>query len=436
MWAGGRESEADVPTRMTPGQRGPVRNRGARAWALAAMAAVTVGALTAGLTIPTRASAGGRTATPAHPGAAWTGSWSAAPSGASGTFSDETLREIVRTTLGGDAVRIRLTNALSTAPLAIDDATVALRTESASVSSVKPVTFDGLRGAVVPPGAEMLSDPVALSVHGGQDLAVSIYVQADLRDVSQHNFANTTSYLASGDHTADPDATAFTQTITSWPMLDGLDVRTSCREGAVVALGDSITDGVHSDLDASESWPADLARRLAARGTCHQAVLNEGIDGNRILSGNVPAEARFDRDVLAQTGVRTVIFLEGINDIGHDLNAMGGPLTAREFIDGMQAMIRAAHEKGLRVIGGTLLPIGGSKYDTPAAEATLAAVDGWIRAGGAFDSVIDFASAVRDPSDPSRLRPAYDSGDGLHSNDAGYQAMANAIDLNLLENGS
>jgi lysophospholipase L1-like esterase len=431
--------EIDVRTTMIPVRGGPMHDRGARAWVLAALAAVTVGAFTAGLTIPTRASAGGpaaNQASPAHPGATWSGSWSAAPSGASGTFSDETLREIVRTTIGGDAVRIRLTNALSTVPLAIADATVALRTDGASVSSVEPVTFDGLRGAVVPPGAEMLSDPVSLPVHGGQDLAVSIYVQVPVPDVTQHNFANTTSYLTSGDHTADPGGTAFTQTTTSWFILDGLDVRTSCRKGAVVTLGDSITDGVHSTLDANQSWPADLARRLAARGTCHEAVLNEGINGNRVLTGTVPAEARFDRDVLAQTGVRTVIFLDGINDIGHDLNATGGPLTAQDLIDGMQAMIRAAHEKGLRIIGGTLLPIGGSKYDTPAAELNLVAVNDWIRTSGAFDSVIDFASVVRDPSDPSRLRPTYDSGDGLHPNDAGYQAMANAIGLDQLENGS
>ncbi len=415
-------------------------NRRISAWALGATAAVTGGALIAGLTIPARASAGGPTALPAgpaHPRAAWTGSWSAAPSGTSGAFTDETIREIVHSTMGGSSVRIRLTNALGTVPLAIADVTVALRTEAASVSSVKPVTFDGIRAAVVPPGAEMLSDPVALPVHSGQDVAVSIYVQAPVQDVTQHGFANTTSYLAPGDHTADPDAAAFTGTITSWPMLDGLDVATSCRPGAVVTLGDSITDGVGSSLDANDSWPGDLARRLAARGACHAAVLNEGIDGNRVLSGtSPPAEARFDRDVLAQTGVRTVIFLEGINDIGHNLNAAGGPLTAQDLTGGIEAMIRAAHEKGLRIIGGTLLPIGGSKYDTPAAEATLAAVNDWIRTSGAFDSVIDFARVVRDPSDPARLRPAYNSGDGLHPNDAGYQAMADAIDLNQLEDAS
>jgi lysophospholipase L1-like esterase len=279
----------------------------------------------------------------------------------SGAFANETLREVVHSSIGGNELRVRLTDALSSAPLTVDDVTVALRANGAAVTSARPVTFDGSRATTLPPGAEMFSDPIALDVGAGQDIAVSVFISAPVQDVTQHSFANTTSYLASGDHTADTDGTAFTKTTTSWYMLDGLDVRTSYQHGA-----------------------------------------------------------------------RTVIFLDGINDIGHDLNAAGGTLTAAELIDGITAMVAEAREKGLRVIGGTLLPIGGSKYDTSAAEATLATVNQWIRTSGEFDAVIDFNHVVSDPSDPARTLPALNSGDGLHPDDAGYQAMADAIDLRLL----
>lgn len=399
---------------------------------LAAVTAVSAAALAGGTAVAAHASSGHAAASGAA-ASRWTGSWSAAPSGVSGAFANETLREVVRSSIGGNEIRVRLTDALSSAPLTVDDVTVALRANGAAVTSARPVTFSGSRATTLPPGAEMLSDPVALDVGAGQDIAVSVYINAPVQDVTQHFFANTTSYLASGDHTADTDGTAFTRTTTSWYMLDGLDVRTSCQHGAVVAFGDSITDGVHSTVDANATWPSDLARRLAARGSCQPAVLNEGIDGNRVLTGSVPGEARFERDVLAQTGARTVIFLDGINDIGHDLNAAGGMLTAAELIDGITAMVTEAREKGLRVIGGTLLPIGGSKYDTSAAEAMLATVNQWIRTSGEFDAVIDFNHVVSDPSDPAQMLSAFNSGDSLHPDDAGYQAMADAINLNLLE---
>jgi lysophospholipase L1-like esterase len=289
---------------------------------------------------------------------------------------------------------------------------------------------------VVPAGAETLSDPVALTTGPGQDLAVSLHTSGTVPAPTTHALALTTSYTASGDHTADTGATAFTGTTTAWTFLDGVDVHSACPADSVVALGDSLTDGVHSTPDANASWPAGLARRLDARPGCRTGVLNEGINANRLLTDNTTqpdtGQARFDRDVLAQTGVHTVILLEGINDIGHDLSATGDPVTAGDVTDAYQALIRSAHSHGVRVIGATLLPIGGSKYDTPAAEQVRTEVNTWIRTSGAFDGVADFDETVRDPADPSRLLPAYDSGDDLHPDDAGYRAMADTVDLNLI----
>jgi lysophospholipase L1-like esterase len=387
---------------------------------------------------------------PAPPGptpSSWVGSWSVAltPPNTSGTsatgFTDQTLREIVHTSLGGTQLRLRLSNAFGSQPLVLDSVGVGLRGSGASLvpGSGRAVSFDGAAQVVIPVGAETFSDPIDLPVDAGQDLAVSLYTHGATGPTSWHPTASTTSYYATGQHTADATGTAFTGTTTSWYLLDGVDVRTRAA-GAVVALGDSITDGTNSTPDADRSWPEDLARRLAALPQPRRlSVLDEGISGNRVLtdagSSGVSAQARFDRDVLAQTGVRTVIFLEGINDIGHDLGPVPGqPATPADVIAGLTAIIRAAHEHGLRIIGTTLTTIGGSKYDTPQAEATRQAVNSWIRTSGAYDEVVDFDAVTRDPQDPTRYLPAFDSGDHLHPDDAGYQAMADAINLSQLEN--
>lgn len=374
---------------------------------------------------------------PAQAARAWVGSWSTAPVAGSGSgFSDRTLREIVHTGMGGDEVRIRLTNAFGADGIVVDGVTAGLRVSGATLASgtVRPVTFDGGRRVVLPAGAEVLSDPVPLGVAAGQDLAVSLYVPGSTGPATRHPGAYTTSYTAAGDHAGDPDAGAFTSTITSWYLLDGVDVRARPGTGAVVALGDSITDGTNSTVDANRRYPDDLARRLHGRGL---SVLNEGISGNRVLTdaggSGVGAQSRFDRDVLGQAGVRDVVFLEGINDIGHDLGPVSGePLTVDDLIAGIRNIINRAHAHGLRIIGGTLTPIGGSKYDSPEAEAKRQAVNAWIRTSGAFDGVADFDAAVRDPADPARYLPAYDSGDHLHPNDTGYQVMADSIDLRTL----
>ena len=408
---------------------------GLRRWALQMVVLATAGVLLGAIT--------SRSAASRAPAASWVGAWSTTPLVGSTGFTDRTLREIVRPALGGDELRIRLTNAFGTDGVVIDDVTVAVRESGAALvaGSVRPVTFGGARRVVVPAGAEVLSDAVPLTVAAQQDLAVSLYLPGPTGPATRHSTALTTSYVAASDHAADGSANAFTSTVGSWYFLDGVDVRSVRAKGAVVALGDSITDGTNSTVDANRRYTDDLARRLLAgpRGRV-LSVLNEGASGNRLLtdagSSGVSAQQRFDRDVLAQIGVRGVILLEGINDIGHNLGPVSGsPVTAQDLIDAMSNIIRAAHGHGLWIIGGTLLPIGGSKYDgpdSPDAEAKRLAVNSWIRTSSTFDGIVDFDAAVRDPADPSRFLPAYDSGDHLHPNDAGYQAMADAIDLNLL----
>jgi lysophospholipase L1-like esterase len=301
------------------------------------------------------------------------------------------------------------------------------------------VTFGGGQRVTLAAGAEVFSDPVPLAVAPERDLAVSLHVPGPSGPATQHGGAYTTSYSTTGDHAADPGAAAFTTTMSSWYLLDGIDVRSSASAGTVVTLGDSITDGTNSTVDANRRYPDDLARRLlATRHGRAPGVLNEGASGNRLLtdagSSGVNAQSRFARDVLAQTGVRDVILLEGINDIGHNLGPVAGqPVTPQDIIEAMSNIARAAHEHGLRIIGATLLPIGGSKYDNPDAEAKRQAVNTWIRTGNTFDGIVDFDQALRDPADPGRYQSRYDSGDHLHPNDSGYQAMADAIDLNLLD---
>ncbi|MCO6009383.1 SGNH/GDSL hydrolase family protein [Actinoallomurus purpureus] len=406
---------------------GPVARYASLVMALVITSVVTVGSPRA-LAEPQPAIAAPRT---------WVGSWSAAPvTGTGSGFGDQTLREIAHISVGGDQVRIRLTNAFGTNGLVIDGATIGARADGAALvaGSERPVTFGGARKVVLPAGSEVLSDPVPLTVPAGQDLAVSVYVPGSTGAATRHPLAMATSYLATGDHAADADGGAFTSTTSSWYLLDGVDVRALPGTRALVAFGDSITDGAQSTVDANRRYPDDLARRLRGRGL---SVLNEGISGNRVLTdaggSGVSAQARFDRDVLGQTGVRDVLFLEGINDIGHNAGPVSGePVTAADLIAGMTNLIARAHAHGLRIIGGTLTPIGGSKYDTPEAEQKRQAVNAWTRTSRAFDGVVDFDAVTRDPADPARFLPAYDSGDHLHPGDAGYQAMADAIDLRLL----
>jgi lysophospholipase L1-like esterase len=298
------------------------------------------------------------------------------------------------------------------------------------------VTYRGSASFQIPAGAQMLSDPVAMRVWPLQDLAVSVYLPGRTGAATFHADAQQVNWVsAAGDHAADSDADAFTIPTPSWYYVSGLIVRSPRADGTVVALGDSITDGVGSTAGADARWPNDLARRLDALDGPTLSVADEGIGGNRVLVSapccGASAEARFGRDALNQPGVRDIIVLEGINDIGLS-SMLGIDVRAAQIIAGYQQLIAQTHARGLRIFGATLLPFQGAGYYTVAGEVTREAVNTWIRTSGAFDGVIDFDAAMRDPADPLRLNPAYSSADHLHPNDAGYRAMADAISLEML----
>jgi lysophospholipase L1-like esterase len=387
--------------------------------------------------------------------ARWVTSWGASPQSAGrdaeadAGFRHQTIRDVIFTSVGGDPIRLELTNAYGTSPLRIGAVTVAVAgPEGAAVlATMHPVTYRGRASFQIPAGGQVLSDPVAMRVWPLEELAVSVYLPDRTGPATFHLDGYQVNWVsAPGDHTADQLATAFVVPTTSWFYLSGLVVRSAQAEGTVVAIGDSITDGVGSDVGDNARWPNDLARRLDAVGGPTLAVADEGIGGNRVLTDSavfgVSAETRFERDVLDQPGVRDVIVLEGINDIGFSpvvayrsgegVTQQGTAVTAGQIVAGYQQLIAAAHARGLRIFGATLLPFQGAGYYSAAGEATREAVNAWIRTSGAFDGVIDFDKVMRDPADPLRLNPGYDSGDHLHPNDAGYQAMANAINLAML----
>ncbi|GAA3621589.1 SGNH/GDSL hydrolase family protein [Nonomuraea rosea] len=373
------------------------------------------------------------TAAPQRPGANYTPNWSEQG------FSDQTLRQVVRVSAGGSAVRIRLSNAYGSAPLKIAGATVARAGSGAAVrpGSVRQLTVKRARAFTIPAGAELATDSVALGLTDLDSVTVTLYLAAPTGPATYHAQAMATSYRAAGDHRADPGSGAFTQTSLSWYYLSGVDVlgRASHR-GAVVAFGDSLTDGYGSTPGADNRYPDELAERLAATGR-PRAVLNQGIGGNRLTVDSAwlgdKATSRFRRDVLGRPGVGTVIVLEGINDIGMSEapSPLGAPPTdvsAEEIIAGHRELIRQARAQGVRAVGATLPPMKGSRYHTARGEAKRDAVNAWIRTSGAYDAVVDLDRALASPSDADRLDPAYDSGDHLHLNDAGYRAVAQAVD--------
>jgi len=384
-------------------------------------------------------------------GDGWVTSWSASPQVATRDtlaavgFDNQTVRDIIFTSVGGDPIRLELTNVFGASPLRVGRVTVAVAGPGAAVlpGTIHSVTFGGSASVQIPAGAQILSDPVAMRVSPLQDLAVSVYLPGPAAAATFHSDAQQVNWVsAAGDHASDFDAGAFTTPTLSWYYVSGLLVQAPGADGTVVALGDSITDGVGSTADANARWPNDLARRLDALGGPTLAVADEGIGGNRVLISarccGASAEARFGRDALDQPGVRDVIVLEGINDIGFSaaLPTQGAGVGAAQIIAGYQQLIAEAHARGLKIFGATLLPFQGAGYYTAAGEVTREAVNTWIRTSGAFDGVIDFDAVMRDPAHPLMLNPAYDCGDHLHPNDAGYQAMADAISLEMLLPGS
>jgi lysophospholipase L1-like esterase len=372
----------------------------------------------------------------------WVGTWATAPMVADGVnmrpFSSTTLREIVHISAGGAQIRLRFTNAYGTDPLTISDAHVAL---SAGNAAIQPgtdhaITFGGATSVNIPPGAELFSDPVALAVQPLSDLAVSFSLPSQvMRAETYHSFADQDNFIANGDvsSAADlPDATK----ISSWYFFDGVDVQAVEGSRAIVTLGDSITDGALSTHNANLRWPDLLAARLNSDPNLKNvSVLNVGIGGNRVLNevSGPSALSRIDRDVLSQSGVRYVIILESINDIGR-LSHITNPyddITAQQLEMGLKQIADAAHEHGIKAIGATLTPYGGAGYSSDKGEQVREAVNDWIRNSGTFDGVVDFDKATQDPANPTHFNAAYDSGDHLHPKDDGYKAMAGSIDLTL-----
>jgi lysophospholipase L1-like esterase len=377
--------------------------------------------------------------------AEWIGTWAASPvppapgfgpPGGPTAFADQTIKQTVRISAGGRRVRVRFTNAYGTKALAIGGASVSLGDRPPI-----PLTFAGQRSAIVPPGAPMLSDPVNLAVRPLAKLGIRLYLPEDTGPCTCHNPAVDVGQIGSGDQTAG----AFKATSDSRlrAFLAGVEVDAAPSAKTIVTFGDSITDGVGASPD--HRWPDLLADRLAARGGAW-GVDNEGISGNRILEDGAgqSALARFDRDVLATPGARYVVLFEGVNDLGISYGHFEGRMaqmfqsmipahkaTAESLMAADRQIIARAHEHGLKVIGATITPYEGAVYWTPEGEAVREAVNDWIRHGGAFDGVIDFDKAVRDPAHPTRIRDGFHAGDHLHGSDAGYKAMADSINLSL-----
>lgn len=387
-------------------------------------------------------------AAPSRPDAAagrqWIATWEAAPQlvepanlpPAPG-LAGATLRQVIHVSLGGPRLRLSLSNRFGDGPLTLEAVAVARPDGPGAIvpGSARPVTFGGAAAVTIAAGACVWSDPVGFDLAPLSDLVVTIRCGALPGAVTGHPGSRTTSYLTAGDAVAAADLAAAART-THWYLLDGAEVASDQPAAAVVALGDSITDGRGSITDGNGRWPDYLARRLQA-GTATRgiAVLNAGIGGNCVLRGGLGPTAleRLDHDVLDQAGVRWLIVFEGINDIGTGPAAgadAAGP--ARKLITGLEQIIDRAHARGLRVYGATITPFKGADfYFTPDREAERQEVNRWIRTGGRYDAVIDFDAVVRDPQDPVRLRPEADSGDHLHLDDRGYRVLADSVDLGL-----
>ena len=409
----------------------------------------------------------------AAPGDGWIGTWATAPQAALPgnveTFRNQSVRLIVHTSAGGKKVRIKLSNTFGDQPLHIGAAHVARRASGADIdaASDRILKFGGKGSTTIPAGAMAVSDPVDLGVSALSDLAVSLFFQESATATTCHILALQTSYVSGEGDSTGAVKFAVAKTIDTWPFLTGVDVAASSRGASVVAFGSSTTDGDGSSEDKNRRWPDVLAEKLQkeAAGKAELGVLNEGIIGNRLLSdrhspgqaggpfGEVlerfgdalgqAGSARFERDVLAQAGVKVVVLLLGINDIlfpGSFTPATEG-ITAEKVIAGNRELIARAHKQGIRVIGTTIPPFENAtfrnptiRFYTPEKEQMRQQVNAWIRTGKEFDAVVDFDEVVRDPSHPTQLLPAYDSGDHLHVNDAGNVAQGNAFPLSLFHN--
>jgi lysophospholipase L1-like esterase len=356
-------------------------------------------------------------------------------------FNNQTLRQIVRVSLGGERLRVVFSNTFGTAPLTIGAAAVGRREKDAALvaGSSRPLTFAGRSSAVIPAGATLLSDAVALTIPPASDLAIDLFLPGDTASwpspLTTHSGAFQTSYVSGAGNHAGAAGLAPERTTQSWFLLSRVEVLAPASAATLVVFGDSITDGTRSTPDTNRRWPDELFRRMQGSAATREiGIVQAAIAGNRLLGeANPPfgvnALARFDRDVLAVPGARWVVVLEGINDVG-----MGTPATrptADDLIMAHRQLIDRAHAEGLKIFGGTLLPFEGAAYYSAEGEAKRQAVNTWIRTSRAYDAVIDFDAVTRDPQAPTKLLAAFNSGDNLHPSDAGYKAMADAIDLAL-----
>jgi lysophospholipase L1-like esterase len=345
-------------------------------------------------------------------------------------LSNNTLRQVVYATLGGSKLRVRFSNAYGNSPVIIQAAHIAVSKDNSAIDPAtdKTLTFDKAASITIPAGQEIYSDTIDFVVKPLSNLTVSIYFGETSPNVTGHPGSRMTSYIMPGNTVTAPDMESGAKT-EHWYILSAIDLWLDDSYATVVTLGDSITDGRGSTTNKNNRWPDDLARRLQADpNTTKIGVLNHGVGGNTIVSGGlgVTATRRFDHDVLEQNGVRWVIILEGVNDIGSGFNQR----IADQVIAAYEQFIEKAHVKNVKVYGVPILPIMGSQYRNETARQTI---NNWIRTSGKFDAVIDMDEAVRDPDNPSRLLPQYDSGDHLHLSVAGYQKMADCIDLKLFK---
>ena len=381
-------------------------------------------------------------AAPAQSEQHWVAAWSAAPDQEGPSLSTKTIRQIVRPSIGGSSLRVRLSNLYGTAAVTIGPVRIA---RHAGESAIQPatdraVTFGGKSTVTIARGADALSDPVAYPVIALEQLAITFYVPDSSQASTLHGVGMQTAYIVNGEATAAVKLAA-SETDTSRYFLTDVEVAAAAGARTVVILGDSITDGVGSTNDRNRRWPDALAERLQADPRLASiAVVNTGIAGNRLLNdASAPFVgpsilSRLDRDALSKPGVRWIVLLSGSNDISAAdmLDTPKDKVTAQQIIAGMQQLIARAHAKGIKVYGATVLPKAGVEkpfVHTPEAQAKRDELNAWIRNSGAFDAVVDFERLMRDPARPDRLAPSYDSGDHLHPNEAGYKAMAAAIDL-------
>lgn len=374
----------------------------------------------------------------------WVGTWTATPAPADGvSLSSPTIRMFPRVSIGGDTIRVRLSNAAGTGDLVIGSTHVALRGAGAGIKpgTDRVATFNGSASVKIPAGSFAISDPVSLEVQPLADLAVSIYIPNDI----PASFGVTGRYARQFNYLSPPgDFTGMeimhaSRVVDDWFFLSGIDVLAGTDVGGIVALGDSITDGNISTHDAFCRWPDQLARRLAARGGKMFGVMNQGLGGNRIchdIRGDSGVR-RFDRDVLSQPGVTHAIVILGVNDLRNRRGLQEEAVSAADLIQGLNQMAMRARARGIKLFGGTITPYENETFMlgawNPEGEAKRQAVNEWIRTAGAFHATIDFDKELRDPDHPARMLPIYDNGDHLHPGDIGYCRMGDIVDLSLFD---